>query len=186
MRGYEYARKLENGEVLTDSKGVELKMYLDARLPEYQTKYSAGADFFSAEEVVIEPVWKGILAMVCSCLKKKGEVNESYFKPTMVHTGVKACMNDDEVLELYNRSSNPIKRGLVLSNGVGVVDADYYGNGTNDGEISFAFYNFLPFPVTIKVGERIGQGVFKKVLYADFGAEKKDVTRKGGYGSTSK
>ena len=50
-------------------------------------------------------------------------------------------MQDDEMLLLYNRSSNPKKKGLILANSVGVVDKDYYGNVDNDGHIMFAFYN---------------------------------------------
>jgi dUTP pyrophosphatase len=103
--------------------------------------------------------------------------------PTLVRTGIKAKMEHDEVLELYNRSSNPKKLGLILANSVGVIDADYYGNPDNDGEILFAFYNIKTEPVTIKVGDRIGQGVFKKFLRAD-GAVVKERERTGGFGST--
>ena len=50
-------------------------------------------------------------------------------------------MQDDEVLILANRSSNPGKKGLILANSIGVIDKDYYGNPDNDGHIMFAFYN---------------------------------------------
>ena len=93
-------------------------------------------------------------------------------------------MEEDEVLDLFNRSSNPKKIGLVLANGVGVVDADYYNNTDNDGEIMFAFYNFKPWNVTIKVGDRIGQGVFSKFYRPTVGLRVKDVERVGGIGST--
>lgn len=73
-------------------------------------------------------------------------------EPTLVHTGIKANMEKDEALMLYNRSSNPKKLGLVLANGVGVVDADYYNSDDNDGEIMFAFYNFMPWDISIKAG----------------------------------
>ena len=66
-------------------------------------------------------------------------------------------MQADEALFLYNRSGNPIKKGLVMANSVGVVDSDYYNNPGNEGVIMFAFYNFFPFDVTVKKGERIGQ-----------------------------
>ena len=59
----------------------------------------------------------------------------------MVKTGVKVLMPDDEYLMLVNRSSNPKKKKLVIPNSVGIVDADYYGNPDNDGEMMFAFYN---------------------------------------------
>ena len=107
-------------------------------------------------------------------------------KPTLVHTGIKACMEDDEVLELYNRSSNPKKLGLILANSVGVVDADYYNNPDNDGEIMFAFYNFKPWSVTIKAGDKIGQGVFKKFLRPTINCIVNDEERTGGFGSTDK
>ena len=61
--------------------------------------------------------------------------------PTLVKTGLKAYMQDDEVMLLYNRSSNPKKKGLIMANSVGVIDKDYYGNPDNDGHFMFAFYN---------------------------------------------
>ena len=63
-------------------------------------------------------------------------------------------MLDDEVLYLYNRSSNPKKKGLILANSVGVVDKDYYGNPDNDGHIMFAFYNIKDEDITIKKGKK--------------------------------
>ena len=62
-------------------------------------------------------------------------------KPTLVKTGLKAYMMDDEVLYLYNRSSNPGKKGLILANSVGVSDKDYYGKPDKDGQIKFAYFN---------------------------------------------
>ena len=57
----------------------------------------------------------------------------------MVKTGVKVLMPDDEYLMLVSRSSNPKKKKLVIPNSMGIVDADYYGNPDNDGEMMFAF-----------------------------------------------
>lgn len=198
-RGYAFAREMDEGKpvfevVETEYVGEDIVFeeefekiaYKNARLPEYQTKHSAGADFFAAEDVVIPSLWKGIFSALGEVIKGNGFGNVSdTFKPTLVHTGVKAFMQDDEVLELYNRSSNPKKLGLVLANSVGVVDADYYENPDNDGEIMFAFYNFKLKDVKIKAGDRIGQGVFKKFLKAD-NAVYKDEERKGGFGSTSR
>ena len=87
--------------------------------------------------------------------------------PTLVKTGLKAYMQDDEMLLLYNRSSNPKKKGLILANSVGVVDKDYYGNVDNDGHIMFAFYNIKDEDVEIKKGDAIGQAIFQKYLITD-------------------
>ena len=186
MRSFEFSRKLVDGVPLQEKNedGVFefTKQFPDAQLPEYQTRNSAGADFFCAEEVVIPSIW----GIAVEAIKNNGlDGIKDIFKPTLVHTGIKSDMEDDEVLELYNRSSNPKKLGLVLANGVGVVDADYYNNKDNDGEIMFAFFNFKPYDVTIKVGDRIGQGVFKKVLRPTVGLRVKDTERKGGFGSTN-
>ena len=134
-------------------------------LPIRKTKYSAGYDIEAAEDVII-PAFK------------RGN------KPTLVKTGLKAYMQDDEMLLLYNRSSNPGKKGLILANSVGVVDKDYYGNPENDGHIMFAFYNIKEEDLEIKKGETIGQAIFQKYFITD----DDDATgkREGGFGSTSK
>ena len=104
--------------------------------------------------------------------------------PTLVKTGIKACMEDDEVLLLYNRSSNPKKKGLILANSVGVIDKDYYGNPDNDGHIMLAFYNVKEEDTVIKKGEAIGQAIFQKYLITDDDTAQGE--RMGGFGSTSK
>jgi len=132
-------------------------------LPIRKTKYAAGYDFECAEDTTIPANNK---------------------KPTLIPTGIKAYMEDDEALYLYNRSSNPKKRGLVLANSVGVIDKDYYGNKDNDGHIMFAFYNVYDEDITIKKGEAIGQGVFAKYLLTD--DDNAEGNREGGFGSTDK
>ena len=144
------------------AKGFEGK---GINLPIRKTKYSAGYDIEAAEDTVVPSFKKGM-------------------NPTLIKTGIKAYMQDDEVLMLYNRSSNPKKKGLVLANSVGVIDKDYYGNVDNDGHIMFAFYNIKDEDITIKKGEAIGQGVFQKYLVTD--DDEAQGERKGGFGSTSK
>ena len=144
------------------AKGFEDK---DINLPVRKTKFAAGYDIEAAEDIVIPSFKKGMA-------------------PTLIPTGIKAYMEDDEVLYLYNRSSNPKKKGLILANSVGVIDKDYYGNPDNDGHIMFAFFNIKEEDITIKKGEAIGQGVFAKYLVTDddvAGGE-----RTGGFGSTDK
>ena len=84
---------------------------------------------------------------------------------------------------LCNRSSFG-KRGMSLANGVGIIDADYYGNPTNDGNLGFLLKNNTDQPITIEQNEKIGQGIFMKYLIAD--DDKATGTRTGGFGSTGK
>lgn len=188
-RGFEIALRKKKGKV--EGKG---NWEIDETfIPTYKTKGSAGADFMCAEDVVIPSIWNALVKsddilgnkelMEILMLSPLSEDLTKHFKPTLVHTGIKAYMLEDEVLELYNRSGNPFKLGLVLANGVGVVDSDYYSCEDNDGEIMFAFYNFLPYDVKINKGERIGQGVFKKFLRPDRALVDSTV-REGGFNST--
>ena len=144
------------------AKGFEDK---GINLPIRKTKFSAGYDVEAAEDTVVPSFKKGMA-------------------PTLVKTGLKAYMQDDEVLMLYNRSSNPKKKGLILSNSVGVIDKDYYGNADNDGHIMFAFYNVKDEDTVIKKGDAIGQAVFQKYLTTD--DDSAEGERQGGFGSTSK
>ena len=134
------------------------------KLPIRKTKYSAGYDIEAAEDTLIPSFKKGM-------------------KPTLVKTGIKAYMGEDEVLILANRSSNPGKKGLILANSIGVIDSDYYGNPDNDGHIMFAFFNVKEEDIIIKKGEAIGQGLFQKFLTTDDDIASGE--RKGGFGSTS-
>ena len=105
-------------------------------------------------------------------------------KPTLIKTGLKCYMENDEYLMLVNRSSNPVKRGLVLANSVGIIDADYYNNPDNDGHLMYAFYNYSKEDITIKKGDIIGQAIFMKYLLVD--NDSSNGERKGGFGSTDK
>lgn len=191
MRGFYFARKMENGEPVIED-GKEVQAFPDAQLPIYATKKSAGADMCCAEDVKIPSVWLNLIRCIKTNMVGGVGLDEKHprladcFKPILVHTGIKANMEDDEVLELYNRSSNPRGRGLLLANGVGVIDADYFENPSNDGEIMFMFWNFSIFDSEIKTGDRIGQCVFKKFLRPVDGLVVKDNDRKGGIGSTGR
>ena len=158
IRGFEVAKGFEDAGV---------------NLPERSTKNSAGYDFCACEDIII-PSYYGL---ILDKITKKEPV-----KPTLIKTGVKSYMGEDEVLSIYNRSSNPFKKGLILANSVGIIDSDYYSNPDNDGHIMFAFYNFMPFDVEIKKGEKIGQGIFTKFLKAD--SDEASGSREGGFGST--
>lgn len=134
-------------------------------LPQRSTKHSAGFDFYCPEKAVVPPHHRGD-------------------NPVMVRTGVKVQMPEDEFLMLCNRSSNPKKKGLVLVNGVGIIDSDYYNNLDNEGEIAFAFMNITDETVIIEAGEKLGQGIFVKFGIVD--DDNADGVRAGGFGSTGK
>lgn len=116
-------------------------------------------------------------------LDKIYNVLDKELKPTLVPTGIKAYMQDDEYLKVYNRSSNPMKTGLIVSNGVGIIDSDYYDNEDNEGHIFVQFINLGREPHIIKKGDKIAQGIFAKGLAADED-NFNDAERKGGFGST--
>lgn len=131
------------------------------KLPQKGTKKAAGYDFFNPEDIDIEPN-----------------------KIVIVKTGVKAYFPEDVGLFLLNRSSNPKKKSLVLMNGVGLVDADYVDNEDNEGEIGFMFMNISSETISIKSGEKLGQGVFMKYLDTVDYSEDEIAERQGGFGST--
>ena len=144
------------------AKGFE---NMGINMPERKTRCSAAYDIEAAEDTVVPSFKKGM-------------------KPTLVNTGLKAYMQEDEVLYLMAKSSGFPKKGIVLSNSVGVVDGDYYGNETNDGQIMFSLINLKDKDLVIKKGDSIGQAMFIKYLTVD--NDNAQEIRKGGFGSTSK
>ena len=59
-------------------------------------------------------------------------------------------------LGIFARSSTPLKRGLMIANGVGIVDSDYCGP---TDEVKIAVMNFTDAPVPVNAGDRIAQGL---------------------------
>lgn len=143
------------------AKGYEDK---DIHMPVRKTKNSAGYDVEAASDVIIEPYKHGL-------------------KPTLIPTGLKAYCQDDEYYILVNRSSGP-KKGFVMANSIGIIDADYYGNESNDGHFYFQYWNFGDKPLEIKKGDVIGQVIFQKYLTVD--DDNATGMRTGGFGSTNK
>lgn len=131
------------------------------KLPQRSTANSGGYDFFAHRDVIC----------------KAHEI-------TLIPTGIKAKFPNDEVLLLFNRSSNPKKKGLIIPNGVGVIDADYYNNPNNEGEIGALFYNMLDEDIVIVEGEKMMQGIFVKYGITEDDDAKGE--RQGGFGSTGR
>lgn len=134
---------------------------MNVELPKRKTKKSAGYDFFAVEDFTLYPN-----------------------KLCIVPTGVKAYMEDDEVLYLHIRSSVAFKRGVRMLNSIGVIDADFVDNPNNEGEISLGLLSHNDDIVHIQKGERIAQGVFHKFLITD--DDNAEGQRVGGIGSTDK
>ncbi len=128
-------------------------------LPSYQTAGSAGFDLAASRDVTIEP----------------GEV-------ALVPTGLVIEVPEGHFLGIFARSSTPLKRGLLVANGVGVVDCDY--SGPTD-EVKVEVLNFRQAPVTVRKGDRIAQGVFVQLTRLEWEevGQIRDASR-GGFGAT--
>lgn len=146
-------------------RGFEIAKGWEGRginLPKRATKNSAAYDIEAAEDVRV-PVFRPGM------------------KPTLIPTGLKAYCGPDEFYMICNRSSGPSK-GIVLSNGIGIVDADYYENSDNDGHFQVIVYNVSDKEIVVKKGDRIAQVIFQKYLLAD--GDLAEGERTGGIGST--
>ena len=169
--------------------------YADAGLamPIRKTALSAGYDLVAAEDYIIpsvfqlageaEGVWK-VEEDEFVTLDQMGRFTKEFnYKPTLVSTGMKCKLDQGSFLQLSVRSSSPLKYWLMLANGVGIIDADYYNNPDNEGEIFLQIYNLSPFNIQIKKGDAIGQGII-----LPYGITEDDVVmgdRLGGFGSTN-
>lgn len=132
-------------------------LYQSYNVPKRETKFAAGYDFEALEDIVIKP----------------GEIKK-------IPTGIKATMNDDEVLILVDRSSQGFSYNVRMCNQVGVIDKDYYNNQNNEGHIWIKLQNEGDKDYSVKKGEGIIQGMFIKYLLTD--DEKKDfVERESNY-----
>lgn len=158
------ARKFEKISFEQFKKDTNLTKedYESYQIPKRNTKYSAGYDFITLENFTIKP-------------------NQIKLIPT----GIKADMNNDEVLLLIIRSSLGFKYNIRLCNQVGVIDKDYYNNKDNEGHIFIKIKNEGDSPKTFEKHQHIAQGLFIKYLTTD---DEEEITkeRTGGIGSTNK
>lgn len=168
---------------------------VDIEMPARKTMYSAGYDFVVAEDVII-PAYDDVFDEFFETdeideidLYDPVTLDEAaiwykkyHAKPTLVSTGMKCQLDNDQYLQLSVRSSCPLKNWLILANGVGIIDADYYNNPDNEGEIFFQIINLSPVPVYLKKGDRIGQGIIMKYDRTD--DDSANAIREGGFGST--
>ena len=130
-----------------------------AALPHYESAQAAAFDLAASADLVIDP---GRVALV----------------PTGLVIEVPAGM----FLGIFARSSTPLKRGLMVANGVGVIDPDYCGA---TDEIKIAVLNFTGEPVHVRTGDRLAQGILLpsvRVEWEETGTVRKE--SRGGFGST--
>jgi len=128
-------------------------------LPSYETPGAAGFDLAASVDMTIQP----------------GEV-------ALVPTGLVIEVPAGHLLGVFARSSTPLKRGLMVANGVGVVDSDYCGPAD---EIKIEVLNFTPQPVSVRRGDRLAQGVIMPIVRAAWQEEREMVRpTRGGFGAT--
>jgi dUTP pyrophosphatase len=131
----------------------------DVSLPAYESAGAAAFDLASAAAVTIAP---GTVRLV----------------PTGLVVEVPAGM----FLGIFARSSTPLKRGLMVANGVGVVDSDYCGP---EDEVKIAVVNFTAEDVTVRKGDRIAQAMLlasPRVTWEEAG--ELAARSRGGFGAT--
>ena len=128
-------------------------------LPEAATGRAAGFDLASAVDIDIPP--RSI---------------------RLVGTGLVIAVPEGHFLGIFARSSTPLKRGLMVANGVGVIDADYCGPAD---EIKIQLLNFTDSPVQVKRGDRLAQGVVLPSPHVEWQeVDEMSQPTRGGFGST--
>ena len=163
----------------------------DVIIPVRATAHSAGYDFTVAKPILI-PAYKNIVKKLqdytapklpYDLSNLKEVVKSTRLQPTLVPTGVKCQLDEGHYLEISMRSSTPLNAWLILANGIGIIDADYYNNPSNEGEIFFQVINLSPVDIMLNKGDKIGQGIIKKYIVAD--DDTAEGERTGGFGSTN-
>ena len=133
----------------------------DIILPKRQTSGSCGYDFYLPHDLLLKANSNGL-----------------------VYSGIKIELEDDLFLMVCIRSSLARKKGITLTNQVGIIDSDYFNNVDNDGHIIIAVTNNTNEDILLKKGERVAQGIiFNFLKTADDEALEERV---GGFGSTTK
>lgn len=128
-------------------------------MPSYQTAGAAGFDLAASADLTIQP----------------GQI-------ALVPTGLVIAVPSGHFLGIFARSSTPLKRGLVVANGVGVLDSDY--SGPTD-ELKIQLMNVTGVTVDVKRGDRLAQGVIMPFIRAEFiEAAAATGPDRGGFGST--
>ena len=131
---------------------------IDLPLPTYATAGSVGFDLLCREDTEIAPRTVELI-------------------PSNVIVRIPAGY----MLMLTLRSSTPLRKGLLIPNGVGIIDQDYCGEGD---ELRVQVFNFREEAVMVKRGERIAQGIFIPVTRVSWNEVDEMGKGRGGFGST--
>ena len=142
---------------------VNLKLSRGMSAPEYATPGSAAVDLRAAlEEDEVVTLAPGARALI--------------------PTGLSISPDSSEYVAIIAaRSGLGIKKGVSLSNGIGVIDSDYRG------EICVGLINHGDEPFEVRRGDRIAQMMFMPVATAAFTVvDSLDETERGtgGFGHT--
>ncbi|MBA2286307.1 MAG: dUTP diphosphatase [Ktedonobacteraceae bacterium] len=130
----------------------------DLPLPTYATAGSVGFDLVCREDTEIAP-------------RKLGHIPGNVIVRTP----------PGYMLLLSLRSSTPRRKGLLIPNGLGVIDQDYCGEGD---ELIVLVYNFRDEAVIVNRGERVAQGIFVPVMHVSWDEVQEMGPGRGGFGST--
>jgi dUTP pyrophosphatase len=138
------------------------RLHPSVPLPDYQTPGAAGFDLAASADVEIPA---GNIALV--------------------PTGLLIEVPPGHFLGIFARSSTPLKRGLIVANGVGVIDQDYCGPAD---EVRIQVLNFTQTAVHVRKGDRIAQGLFIPVARAEWRETEADLRdgSRGGFGATGR
>lgn len=137
---------------------MKIKLLNDkAQLPTRGSEYAAGYDLYASEAIMVR---KG-----CT---------------TLIPTGIAIELQENQFAGIYSRSGFA-KDGLVVANGVGVIDPDYRG------PIGVLIYNQEKFDTIVDEGTRIAQMVvqeFVPVQFEEVEELSETVRGGGGFGSS--
>ena len=113
---------------------VSSRVNENIKKPIRSTAASAGYDFFAAEEKVIPSYIKQIinhnkltkeeLHTLYSLTNHAALIKKLNLKPILVPTGVKAELENNQVLQIFSRSSVATKNLMMLANSTGIIDAE--------------------------------------------------------------
>ena len=100
----------------------------------------------------------------------------------LVRTGLIIEVPTGHFLGIFARSSTPLKRGLLVANGVGVIDPDYSGP---EDEIMIQVLNFTAREVQITRGDRLAQAIILQAPHVTWEeVSTMRATTRGGFGAT--